>query len=108
MDCYLNLVRLPLNDSDAVGPKGFQAMLLGPGNNEQVTLLFQVAILHLSASIPIECVLACAPTSSTTKLPSCQRKSNTPLRLGSCMGPQIISEALTSQLFNSVHPAHCV
>ena len=36
MDKYLNLVRLPLNASDAVGPKGFQALLLGPGNNEQV------------------------------------------------------------------------
>lgn len=36
MDRYLNLVRLPQSDSEAVGPKGFQAMLLGPGNNEQV------------------------------------------------------------------------
>ncbi|CAL8470627.1 g10169 [Coccomyxa elongata] len=35
MDRYLNLVRLPQNDSEAVGPKGFQAMLLGPGKNEQ-------------------------------------------------------------------------
>lgn len=38
MDRYLNLVRLPQNDSDAVGPKGFQAMLLGPGSNEQVNI----------------------------------------------------------------------
>ena len=38
MDRYLNLVRLPQTDSDAIGPKGFQAMLLGPGNNEQVII----------------------------------------------------------------------
>jgi len=51
MDRYLNLVRLPLNDSDAVGPKGFQAMLLGPGNNEQVTHFFS-KVLSCSSQPP--------------------------------------------------------
>ncbi|MCJ1358454.1 MAG: hypothetical protein MMC33_008454 [Icmadophila ericetorum] len=36
MDKYLNLVKLPASDLDAAGPKGFQAMLLGPNKTEQV------------------------------------------------------------------------
>ena len=38
MDKYLNLVKLPASDLDAAGPKGFQAMLLGPNKSEQVRL----------------------------------------------------------------------
>jgi hypothetical protein len=38
MDRYLNLVRLPLNDADAAGPKGFQALLLGPGPGQEQVL----------------------------------------------------------------------
>ena len=37
MDKYLNLVKLPASDADAAGPKGFQAMLLGPNKTEQVS-----------------------------------------------------------------------
>ncbi len=51
MDKYLNLVRLPLYDSEAVGPKGFQAMLLGPGNNEQVQPSFQGICVHRQRQI---------------------------------------------------------
>lgn len=40
MDRYLNLVKLPASDLDAAGPKGFQAMLLGPSRTEQVCLSF--------------------------------------------------------------------
>ena len=36
MDRFLNLVKLPPADLDAAGPKGFQAMLLGPNRTEQV------------------------------------------------------------------------
>ena len=39
MDKYLNLVKLPASDLDAAGPKGFQAMLLGPNKTEQVRSL---------------------------------------------------------------------
>lgn len=38
MDRFLNLVKLPPADLDAAGPKGFQAMLLGPNRTEQVSL----------------------------------------------------------------------
>ena len=37
MDKYLNLVKLPASDLDAAGPKGFQAMLLGPNKTEQAS-----------------------------------------------------------------------
>ena len=40
MDRYINLVKLPANDLDAAGPKGFQAMLLGPSKTEQVCQTF--------------------------------------------------------------------
>lgn len=40
MDRYLNLVKLPANDLDAAGPKGFQAVLLGPSKTEQVCQTF--------------------------------------------------------------------
>ena len=36
MDRFLNLVKLPPADLDAAGPKGFQALLLGPNRTEQV------------------------------------------------------------------------
>ena len=36
MDRFLNLAKLPPADLDATGPKGFQALLLGPGRTEQV------------------------------------------------------------------------
>lgn len=68
MDRYLNLVELPAKDLDAAGPKGFQAMLLGPSKTGQVCHFFLVILVHKKSS---EFIAAISSASSTLRFSCC-------------------------------------